>query len=171
MYTLFQQKRSKQKYQTSYFQLAHIKLFFMFCFKLNHHALLFCIVFENKYYNIKVFVLPLMTIIIIFRGNMLRVKFSVLAGTKFLKGEFDLAKNEISVQHTSVFHRGGGWFVLPSIGCMYTITNCSVCLKVGLVLQINRSFPICFLSLIEFWLMNSEYNIEIINKFSFSIPI
>ena len=43
MYTLFQQIRSKQNYQTLYFQLAHNKFSFVFYFKLNHHALLFCI--------------------------------------------------------------------------------------------------------------------------------
>ena len=43
MYTLFQQKRSKQNYQTLHFQLAHNKFSFVFYFKLNHHTLLFCI--------------------------------------------------------------------------------------------------------------------------------
>jgi len=36
-------KTIKQNYQTLYFELAHNKFSFVFYFKLNHHALLFCI--------------------------------------------------------------------------------------------------------------------------------
>ena len=39
----FQQIRSKQNYQTLYIELAHNEGSFVFYFKLNHHAILFCI--------------------------------------------------------------------------------------------------------------------------------
>ena len=51
MYTLFQQIRSKQNYQTIYFQLAHNKFSFVLYFKLNLCNIILYFVFENKYYN------------------------------------------------------------------------------------------------------------------------
>ena len=38
-------KKFKQNYQTLYFELAHNKVSFVYYFKLNHHTLLFCILY------------------------------------------------------------------------------------------------------------------------------